>query len=315
MTNTPSPEERVWAVISHLSALAFGMGLLLSVIGWSEQRRKSKYAAFQCLQALGYQTLGYTVWLLSYLVLMVVFFCLILTVSVVSDNGDPAGYAWLGGGMGVVLGILMLGGFGLYFLLPVIAAVSCAFGRDFRYPVMGNRLARYLGYDPASAADEPAGLIEEHEDRWVSAMGHVSVILPLWGLLAPLTAWILQGKRSLFLKFQSVQTVAYQVLATVLYFGSGVVSMFGFFGFTVAMGLGVGLNNNSVIVLIGAIVLIISGLLAMLIGLIMPLLHILGQWAGYRVLKGDDYHYPVVGKFVERWTSKNTISVTEEKPV
>ncbi len=299
MTNTPSTEERVWAVISHLSALAFGMGLLLPVIGWSEQRRKSKYAAFQCLQALGYQALGYTVWLLSYLLLMVVFFCLILTVSVVSDNGDPTGYAWMGGSMGIVLGILLVGGFGLYLLLPVIAAVSCAFGRDFRYPVLGNRLAQYLGYDPASAADEPAGLIEEHEDRWVSAMGHVSVILPLWGLLAPLTAWILQGSRSLFLKFQSAQTVVYQGLVNLLYMGSGVIYMFGFVVFIALTGFESGPGQPSSTGMIGLVALMLSMLLAMLIVLIMPLLHILGQWAGYRVLKGDDYHYPAVGRWVD----------------
>src|ERR1041385_8106821 len=70
MNTSPTTEERIWAVFAHLSALALGMGLVLPVIGWSEQRRKSKYASFQCLQALGYQSLGYTVWILAYLVLI-----------------------------------------------------------------------------------------------------------------------------------------------------------------------------------------------------------------------------------------------------
>jgi len=30
------------------------------------------------------------------------------------------------------------------------------------------------------------------------------------------------------------------------------------------------------------------------------LFHIMGQWAGYRVLKGDNYRYPVIGKLVEK---------------
>src|SRR5574342_59844 len=72
MNTSPTTEERIWAVLSHLSSLAFGMGILLPILGWSEQRRKSKYASFQCLQALGYQSLGYTVWLLSYLLMSVV---------------------------------------------------------------------------------------------------------------------------------------------------------------------------------------------------------------------------------------------------
>ncbi len=31
-----------------------------------------------------------------------------------------------------------------------------------------------------------------------------------------------------------------------------------------------------------------------------PVFHILGQWAGYRVLKGDNYHYPVIGRMVKK---------------
>ena len=72
MNNTPSVEERVWAVIAHLSAIAMGVGILLPVVGWSESRRKSNYASFQSLQALGYQSLGYTIWILTTLVVVIV---------------------------------------------------------------------------------------------------------------------------------------------------------------------------------------------------------------------------------------------------
>ena len=51
----------------------------------------------------------------------------------------------------------------------------------------------------------------------------------LWGMLAPLTALLLQGKYNFFLKFQSIQTLVYQAVATVLYFGAGFVYMFGIF--------------------------------------------------------------------------------------
>src|SRR5829696_6636403 len=121
MDTTPTTEDRVWAVLSHLSALAFGMGILLPVIGWSEQRRKSKYASFQCLQALGYQSLGYTVWLLFYIVMMVLF--LVVFVFVVGpDGGDRAVITvWTG-----IFIFIAFGLFGIYMLLPVIAAVACA---------------------------------------------------------------------------------------------------------------------------------------------------------------------------------------------
>lgn len=320
MTNSPSTEERVWAALAHLSAMAFGMGLLLPIIGWSEKRRKSNYVSFQCLQALGYQSLGYTVWLLGYLVLVVVFFCLIVAVSMVPAGADAVNGAWIGGGTGILLGVLVLGTFGLYFLFPLIAAISCGFGKDFRYPVMGNRLARYLGYDPAAANDEPAWLIEEHEDRWVAAMGHVSVIIYLWGILAPLTAWIMQGKRSLFLKFQSAQTVAYQVFVNGVYVASGVIPFFGVLMLFVLTGLESGPGQPTTpSQMIGLTVFGVSMLVFMLFILAIPLFHIYGQWAGYRVLKGHDFRYPLVGKWVERWAAgkapgSETAAELEMKP-
>ena len=127
---------------------------------------------------------------------------------------------------GIGLGFFFIILFSAYFLLPVIAAVSCGLGKDFHYPIMGKRLAKYLGYrQPEPELD---WLIEDHEDRWVVAMGHFSVIIYLWGLLAPITAWILRGRQSVFMKFQSVQTVVYQGFATMLYMAGGMIYFFGF---------------------------------------------------------------------------------------
>lgn len=299
MKNLPTTEERIWSVLAHLSAIAVGMGILLPVIGWSEQRRKSNYASFQCLQALGYQSLGYTVWLLTYLVLIIVL-VVILTISLgfMGKGNNVSGSIvgiWTGMFFFVIFGTL-----GLYFLLPVIAAVACALGKDFRYPIMGNRLARYLGFDASESGDEPTWLIEDHEDRWVAAMGHFSVIITIWGMIAPLAAWILQGKRSLFLKFQSIQTLMYQAGVTVLFLGAGVIYMFGFFVFIVMTGFGRNMSAlDSSVGIVGLVFLFGSMLIALLIILFLPLFHILGQWAGYRVLKGDDYHYPILGKLVK----------------
>ncbi len=298
MKTTPSTEERVWAVLAHLSAIAFGMGILLPIVGWSEQRRKSKYASFQCLQALGYQSLGYTVWIL--VTLVVLFFSIITSIAGVINVENLQTEVTR-----VVFAhtLLMFGLVGVYFALPIIAAIACAFGKDFHYPFMGHRLARYLGYDSNT---EQEWLIVDHEDRWVIAMGHFSVIILLWGILAPLTVWILQGKRSLFMKFQSIQTFVYQILATLLYVGGGMIYMFGFIIFIALTGLGEGNGLSSSTGMAGLAILFISMIFAMLIILVIPLFHILGQWAGYRVLKGDDYHYPVVGKLVEKWISNKT---------
>jgi uncharacterized Tic20 family protein len=202
-----------------------------------------------------------------------------------------------------VLLIITFGFLALYLLLPIIAAIACGFGKDFHYPLMGDRLAKYLGYKPAN--DESAWLIEDHEDRWVAAMGHFSVIIALWGLLAPITAWMVQGKRSPFLKFQSIQTICYQVFVNVLFLVAGFFYFFGLIAMISITGLERSPDITSPGGMVGLVIFGISSLCASIIILIAPLFHILGQWAGYRVLKGDDYHYPIIGKLLERRMSKS----------
>lgn len=296
MKNKPSTEERIWAVLAHLSALTMGIGLPLPVLGWSQSRRKSNYASFQSLQALGYQTLGYTIWILTTLVVLIVGILGFLFSTRTMDTLETDINAWVIGHSALMFGLMAL-----YFSLPVIAAVACAFGMDFRYPFMGNRLGRYLGYNTARTNEEQTWLNEQHEDRWVASMGHFAVIIVFWGLLASIFTWVMQGKRSRFLKFQSLQTVVYQVGTLFLYFMAGGFYVFGFVVFALTIGFAGTVSFDSFGGLIGAVAFLVSLLVAMLIILAIPIIHILGQWAGYRVLKGDMYRYPLVGKLVQRW--------------
>jgi len=307
MKAKPTVEERIWAALAHLSALAMGVGLPLPILGWSQNRRKSNYASFQSLQALGYQTLGYTIWILTTLVIVIV--SVVSTLADIVNAANLEAEAIRVATAHTVLSFLLIG---IYFVLPVIAAVACALGMDFRYPLMGNRLARYLGFDMARTSEEQTWLVEEHEDRWVASTGHFAVIIVFWGLLAPIFAWVVQGKRSLFLKFQSIQTIVYQSGVTLLYFAAGFFYVFGLVIFFVTIGFQGEVALDSTSGLIGAIVFLVSLLIAMLIILVVPLLHILGQWAGYRVLKGDIYLYPVVGKIVEKRLMRKTGSVEEK---
>ncbi len=304
MNQSPNPEERIWSVLSHLSALAFGMGLVLPIIGWSEQGNKSKYATFQCLQAFGYQSLGYTIWLLSYLVLAILFMVLVVIESFLAENNGSSN-----GTLSAVEGGLFLffffGLFAVYMLLPIIAAIACAFGRNFRYPILGTRLAQYLGYDFKQGTDETAPLNDEHQERWVAAMGHFSVIILFWGLLAPLTTWILQRRQNTFLKFQAIQTTIYQLIVNAIYIGATMLSFVGMIPLFLWAAFQGNSSSNSTIFMLGPILFLLFLFITFLIMLVIPLFHILGQWAGYRVLKGDNYHYPILGKLVEKRLAKS----------
>ena len=307
MNNKPSTDERIWGALAHLSALAMGIGLPLPILGWSQNRRKSNYASFQCLQALGYQTLGYTIWILATLIVVVVSVVAAISDLVNASNLEEEAMRMATAHTGLSFVLI-----GIYFVMPVVAAFACAVGKDFRYPLMGNRLARYLGFDTARTSEEQTWLVEEHEDRWVASTGHFAVIIMFWGLLAPIFAWAMQGKRNLFLKFQSIQTIVYQSGLTLLYFAAGFFYVFGLVVFFVTIGFQGEVALNTTSGLIGAIVFLVSLLIAMLIILVVPLLHIIGQWAGYRVLKGEMYLYPVVGKIIEKSLMRKTRSVEEK---
>ena len=315
MNTTPTTEDRIWAVLSHLSALSLGIGILLPVIGWSDQRRKSNYASFQCLQALGYQSVGFTVWVVSYLVI-VILGAMILLVTLGSDptrSQDPITLQTPGL---IVLFIVVFGFFALYLLLPVLAAIACGLGKDFRYPILGHRLARYLHYEPVQEVEGQIWLHEDHEFRWVAAMGHFSILILLWGMLAPLTAWIVQGKHNVFLRFQSIQTLMYQAGTTLLFFSGGFISVLSSVALPLLYVSMFAVDPSSLLVAIGFIIFMTLMLLPLvIILLIVPLFHLLGQWAGYRVLKGENYRYPLVGRLVEQWIVPNASLVKNESPI
>jgi uncharacterized Tic20 family protein len=305
MNAAPTAEERIWAVLSHLSALTLGIGILLPIVGWSEQRKKSSYASFQCLQALGYQSLGFTVWLVSYLLIVILGAVILLVTLSPGPAGNQKPINFQTPGL-ILFFLVIFGFFALYLLLPAIAGIACALGKDFRYPILGDRLARYLGYEPAHKVEAQPWLDEDHEFRWVAAMGHFSILILLWGMLAPLTAWIFQGKHSPFLQFQSMQSLAYQAGTTLLFLGGGFISAIGsvllpFLSLSLFY-----VNPSSLLTTAGLIIFAVLFLLPLILILfVVPLFHILGQWAGYRVLKGENYHYPFVGRMVERQISKN----------
>lgn len=287
----PSSQDRLLAVIAHLAALAFGSGVIVPAALWSENRRKSAYVRFQTLQAFGYQSLGYTLWLLTMLLLLVLFYIALVVIALlVPDSAQNETVITV---FSIAIVVMMFGSMGLYLLVPLIGAVLCGLGKDFRYPLLGGRLARSLGYDNSN----PDALLDSaFEERFAAAMGHFAVILPIWGMLAPAWLWISHKSHSPWLKFQSAQTTIYQLIVNVLYFGLTFASIFIGFGSMALFALTVDLGEWTAV----AGLMVMTCLLGCT-GLIVPLFHILGQWAGLQTLRGRDFKYPLLGGWVAKW--------------
>ncbi len=290
---SPSLQDRLFAAIAHLAALAFGSGVVVPAALWSESRRKSAYVRFQTLQAFGYQSIGYTLWLLGVLLLLVLFYIGLIVIALLVP--DAAQNETVIAIFSIVIMVMIFGAMGLYLLIPLIGAAMCGLGKDFRYPLLGGRLARSLGCQPEAGADAPA-LDSDFEERFAAAMGHFSVILPIWGLLAPAWLWISHKNHSGWLKFQSAQTTLYQIFVNVLYFGLTFASIFIGFGSMALFAMTIDLGEWTVV----------AGMMVMVCllgctGLIVPLFHILGQWAGLQTLRRRDFKYPLLGGWVEKW--------------
>jgi uncharacterized Tic20 family protein len=296
MEYKPATEERIWAAFSHASAILFGMGLVIPAVAWNEQRKKSQYASFQALQALGYQTIGYTLWFLIYLLFIVVG-VILFPLSVSGGPSDSLLPIII-----VVIVVFILGSIGLYMLLPVIGVIATSLGKDFRYPILGIRLAKYLGYDPSAPPETP--FLEKNEDNWIASVGHFSVIIPIWGILLPGLTFITQKNRSTFLRFQAAQTVLFQVVGFAGYLIGFVLYFMAIFAIIPFAFLSQNINGNEGLTIIGFVFVIFLLCCAGCVVLIVPLYHILGQWAGYRLLKGDNYRYPFIGSLTDKILKK-----------
>jgi len=49
-------------------------------------------------------------------------------------------------------------------------------------------------------------------DKIMAALAHISALLPLMGIIAPIVIWVTQKDKSEYVAFQALQAVAYQLL-------------------------------------------------------------------------------------------------------
>lgn len=302
---SPTSNDRLLAALAHGSVILSFFGAIVPALIWSFQRRKSNYVAFHALQAAGYQMLMYWVGMAAYLVFVLIGFLAVLLFSEMipqQPGNNPAGP------MALVQGFFAFSIYGylaLYFVFGIVGAALCLLDKDFKYPILGKRLEKYLGRgtDPNDALDEAKA------EQWMSSMGHASAILLLWGIFTPLALFLAQ-KDSPRLRFQSAQAAVYQTLATVAFFGFGfcyIVAFFSLFAGVLAdQTLGTANSPIQGIALIGFLLIFL--ILGIIIILGLPTYHLFAMIAGIQVVKGRDYRYPILGRLIAK-------RLPQEKPV
>jgi uncharacterized Tic20 family protein len=295
MNNPPSVDEKMMAALAHASVFLSFLGGIVPTLIWSFQRRKSDYVRFHALQAMGYQTSFFWLWIIAIIGLVFFSICLLVPITVLIGE-TSSNLEWAPFLIQPLILVGVFGIFGSHFLIGFVGAIFCFLGREFRYPLLGTWLEKYL----RSSADE---INETREDDWVAGLCHATAILQMWGMILPIIVSVTQKEGSFRLRFQAIQSAAYQGAAFLAYLLGMMVYMVLFLGIVFALFIGASLNDGREISgPFGAILLVIF-LVLMLFGMAVNLLYpfylLLALFATVSVIRGKDFQYPILGSLVK----------------
>jgi uncharacterized Tic20 family protein len=147
-------------------------------------------------------------------------------------------------------------------------------------------------------------------DRIMAALAHVTVILPMMGLIAPIVIWATQKDKSEFIAFQALQAVVYQLTLILIWFlgmACYMCSFFGMFIFTIPFS-SAGGSDSFPFEAFGVFfpflimaILMVGGLIYVVYGLI----------GAFMVLSGRDFRYILIGRWLERYLSANQEQISQ----
>jgi uncharacterized Tic20 family protein len=140
--NTPNQDERTMAALAHASVIVFGMGIIASVVIWVTQKDRSRYVAFQALQATVYHIIGFCIFLAGMLCWLLLYFASFIPLMIATTQGsnDPP----LGFILAMLLMVVPLIFMGLWIASGLWGAVRVFQGSDFRYLVIGDQVERWM---------------------------------------------------------------------------------------------------------------------------------------------------------------------------
>lgn len=146
-------------------------------------------------------------------------------------------------------------------------------------------------------------------ERWLAALAHAGILIPTFGLAAPLVVWLAQRQKSAFLTFQALQALAFQLLLAVAGVIGGFLSGFLILGFTLAaMALGIAIESETPFIFMTGGTWLVLGLLLCVLGLFV----LLGLIAALACASGANFRYPLLGEWLARYLTPTEIEARHE---
>ena len=139
-------DERVLGALSHISILLPGMGILAPILIWVTQRERSRFVAFQALQAVVFPLALLLLWFLGGACYMGSIFLIMIGGFAMSGRSGMEGPDPLVGGLFVLpfaVFLLMLLVALLMLVYGIAAAILTFQGNDFRYALIGRWVERF----------------------------------------------------------------------------------------------------------------------------------------------------------------------------
>jgi len=145
--------------------------------------------------------------------------------------------------------------------------------------------------------------IQSQNEKVMAALGHISVLLPLIGLMIPIFIWVTQKEKSKYISFQALQAIAYHLVMIFAYFigmGCYMISFFSTF-LTIPFADASSGPSASPWFLVGFMIpflvfgaIFIGGAIFILYGIV----------AAVMTLQGKDFRYFIIGDRVTSFLEK-----------
>ena len=132
----PKPDERIAAVI-----IANWMGVIAAALIWLLEKERSRYVAFQALQAVAYQFMGLLVWMAGLFCYLATLFGGIGLAALLNPQGEGEGIIAFFS-LAPLCALFLL--WGLLILYGLYGAYASLLGGDFRYLIVGPLIERYI---------------------------------------------------------------------------------------------------------------------------------------------------------------------------
>lgn len=133
------------SALAHASIIVFGMGIIASVVIWVTQKERSRYVAFQALQATVYHIIGFCIFMASMLCWLILYFASFIPLMVAATQGSddlPLGFL-----LATLLMVVPLIFMGLWIMGGLWGAVRTFQGSEFRYLIIGDQVERWMAAD------------------------------------------------------------------------------------------------------------------------------------------------------------------------